>query len=241
MKETVLISPQIRIPYLVRRSKRRKKTISIKIEENENVVVLCPWKTPKEEIEQLLRERGNWIIKTLAAHKRAKQRLPSIKNGKMMFLGKQYILKCSEGNGKRNKVRTEGATIIFESKKPVDAEKREEKTRKILINWLRKKAEDIINERVRKFQEIMYVQPREVKIRSYKARWGCHSGNGVLTFNLFLVMAPLEIVDYVVVHELAHLLENNHSIRFWSQVERILPDYAQRRKWLKENGMILRI
>ena len=172
---------------------------------------------------------------------KAKQRQSSIETGKIMFLGEQYVLKTPEAGRRQSNVRIDGTTIIVEIKETFGPEERSEKIRKTLVKWLRKRAKEIIGERVRKFQEIMNVQPKEIKIRNYKARWGSHNGKGVITFNLFLVMAPLEIVDYVVVHELAHLIENNHSKKFWCQVEKILPDYRQRRIWLRENGIILRI
>ncbi len=241
LEETTFILAELGIPYSVKRSKRRKRTLSIKIDENENVIILCPWRTSKNEIEQLLREKKNWITRTLIMRQKAKQRQSSIETGKIMFLGEQYVLKTPEAGRRQSNVRIDGTTIIVEIKETFGPEERSEKIRKTLVKWLRKRAKEIIGERVRKFQEIMNVQPKEIKIRNYKARWGSHNGKGVITFNLFLVMAPLEIVDYVVVHELAHLIENNHSKKFWCQVEKILPDYRQRRIWLRENGIILRI
>ncbi len=240
-EKVITFSSHKEVPYLVKRSKRRKKTISIKIDADGSVVVLCPWKTPTREIEQLLEEKKNWIFRSLAKHQKAKRFSSSVQNGKLVLLGEEYLLKYSWTSRKVNRVKIRGNAIIIESNVVSDADKKEEKIRRILIEWLRKRLEEVIIERVQKFQQIMHVQPKEIKIRKYKARWGSHNGRGILTFNLFLVMAPLRIIDYVVVHELAHLLENNHSKKFWQQVERVLPDYKQRRKWLKENGVSLRI
>lgn len=75
-----------------------------------------------------------------------------------------------------------------------------------------------------------------ITIRNQKSRWGSCSSEGNLNFNCLLMLAPPEIIDYVVVHELCHRLEMNHSPCFWAEVERILPDYKKRRKWLKDNG-----
>ena len=82
----------------------------------------------------------------------------------------------------------------------------------------------------------MNLQYGRITIRNQKTRWGSCSGKGNLNFNCLLMLAPDEIVDYVVVHELCHLIEMNHSKAFWAQVENVLPDYRERRKWLKDHG-----
>lgn len=101
---------------------------------------------------------------------------------------------------------------------------------------LREKARDRITERAAYFGEIMGVDYGRIAIRSAKTRWGSCSGKGNLNFHWKLILMPPEILDYVVVHELAHRLEMNHSPRFWVQVEKVLPDYRRRRLWLKEHG-----
>jgi predicted metal-dependent hydrolase len=80
---------------------------------------------------------------------------------------------------------------------------------------------------------------RSVRITDAKERWGSCNAAGSLNFAWRLVMAPPPVIDYVIVHELAHLVEMNHSQRFWGLVGRILPDYAVRRKWLRENEHLL--
>jgi predicted metal-dependent hydrolase len=78
-----------------------------------------------------------------------------------------------------------------------------------------------------------------VRISSARTRWGSCSSRGSLSFTWRLVMAPVEVVDYVIVHELAHLRVHNHSPEFWKEVARLMPDYAQRKQWLKDNGRLL--
>lgn len=98
------------------------------------------------------------------------------------------------------------------------------------------KARKIFPARVKYFAEIMDVTYGRITIREQKTRWGSCSGKGNLNFNWKLVRMPEEILDYVVVHELAHRKEMNHSKAFWEIVESVLPDYRKRRKWLRENG-----
>lgn len=97
-------------------------------------------------------------------------------------------------------------------------------------------AKVIIPDRVAYFAGIMNVTYNRITIREQKTRWGSCSSTGGLNFNWKLVLMPEEILDYVVVHELAHRKEMNHSEAFWSEVEKILPDYKVRRRWLKEQG-----
>lgn len=100
----------------------------------------------------------------------------------------------------------------------------------------RELARMVISQRVSYFAAKMDVTYGRISIRAQKTRWGSCSGQGNLNFNWKLILMPPEILDYVVVHELAHRKQMNHSKLFWAEVERILPDYERRRRWLKENG-----
>ena len=103
----------------------------------------------------------------------------------------------------------------------------------------RKEARRRITERAAYFAEKMGVDYGRIAIKAAKTRWGSCSARGNLNFHWKLILMPPAILDYVVVHELAHRIEMNHSPRFWAQVERILPDYRERRRWLKENGGLI--
>lgn len=93
--------------------------------------------------------------------------------------------------------------------------------------------------RVKRYAPLIGVTANKVTIRNQKSRWGSCSSNGNLNFNCLLMLCPEDVRDYIVVHELCHRKEMNHSPRFWAQVEQILPDYKERQKWLKENGNML--
>lgn len=94
----------------------------------------------------------------------------------------------------------------------------------------------VIPEKVKYYARIMNVSYGRITIRNQKTRWGSCSAKGNLNFNCLLMLAPDEVVDYVVVHELCHLIEMNHSKAFWAQVEQVMPDYKKHRKWLKDHG-----
>ena len=97
-------------------------------------------------------------------------------------------------------------------------------------------AKEMIPSKVAYYARVMQVTYGRVSIRKQKSRWGSCSREGNLSFNCLLMMAPPEVLDYVVVHELSHRLEMNHSQRFWREVEKVLPDYQKARMWLKDNG-----
>lgn len=104
------------------------------------------------------------------------------------------------------------------------------------VQQLANQALQVIPKKVRFYAERMKVSYGRITIRNQKTRWGSCSGKGNLNFNCLLMLAPDEVIDYVVVHELCHLIEMNHSKAFWNQVERIMPDYQVHRKWLKDHG-----
>ncbi len=104
------------------------------------------------------------------------------------------------------------------------------------IHELADQAVEILPDRVQYYAEQIGVDYGRITIRNQKTRWGSCSGKGNLNFNCLLMLAPAEIQDYVVVHELCHRREMNHSPKFWAEVAKVMPDYQERRKWLKENG-----
>ena len=104
------------------------------------------------------------------------------------------------------------------------------------LSGLKKRAKIAFRERVGYYAPLVGVSYGQITIRSQKTRWGSCSSKGNLNFNCLLLLAPPEVLDYVVVHELCHRKEMNHSPRFWAEVARVMPDYKVRRKWLKDNG-----
>lgn len=118
-------------------------------------------------------------------------------------------------------------------------QKEKEDVQKLTMKEVRQLADlalEKIPERVRYYAEIMKVSYGRITIRNQKTRWGSCSGKGNLNFNCLLMLAPEKVIDYVVVHELCHLIEMNHSKAFWEQVERVMPDYKVQKQWLKDHG-----
>jgi len=107
------------------------------------------------------------------------------------------------------------------------------------IKSLAFQAKQVIPDRTAYFAQQIGVSYGRITVRSQRTRWGSCSASGNLNFNCLLMLAPTEVLDYVIVHELCHRKEMNHSLQFWTEVEKILPDYRSRRQWLRDHGAAL--
>jgi predicted metal-dependent hydrolase len=202
----------------------RRQSIGLQVTAEGRVVVTVPRGTSKENLAQALKKHRGWIERKVADRKAAWARL---KNGEAYLLGEAFrltVLKGASGaissNGKELRVPVpEGAELWSR-----------------LVAWYAERALALLRKRVQHFGDVMGLEPGPVELKGWKRRWGeCHP-DGTLRFNWRLVLLPAEIIDYVVVHELAHLKVSGHNPRFWAQVARILPDYARRRRWLNREG-----
>ena len=120
------------------------------------------------------------------------------------------------------------------------AEKFLPRAKELLQRWYIRQARELITPRVQFYAQAIGQKYSQIKITSAKTRWGSCSGRKTLSFSWRLMMTPLEMVDYVVAHEVAHLQELNHSSRFWDKVKLLMPDYKQRMQWFRNNQHLLR-
>jgi predicted metal-dependent hydrolase len=111
--------------------------------------------------------------------------------------------------------------------------------RQRLRDWYLHRAIDKLEQKSIKYSEQMGVQPTQIKVKEYKSRWGSCNTRGEISYNWKIIMTPHRIVDYVVIHELCHLIHHNHSPEYWHQVRSIVPDYQEKRDWLKTNAGLL--
>lgn len=157
----------------------------------------------------------------------------TLENGDILFyLGEKRVLNVMREPRTRARVKCVMDRILMWV--PYEADfgyKRE-----CLEKWYRKEALFVISEKAEEFAKLLSVHFKDIRIKDQKSRWGSCSSKGNLNFNWRIIMAPEPVCDYVVIHELCHLVFMDHSVNFWNLVESICPDYRQYKKWLKENG-----
>ncbi|MBQ8199384.1 MAG: M48 family metallopeptidase [Lachnospiraceae bacterium] len=158
----------------------------------------------------------------------------SVRTAETMVREKQdWIFEKIELQKQRKRIRSQQAALSESKYTP--------EQRAGLEKRYRQAAKEYIPKRADYYAQLLGVTYERIRIADQKTRWGSCSSKGTLSFNWKLMLAPPKVLDYVVVHELCHLIEMNHSPRFWKQVENVIPDYKEYRKWLKENGITLQL
>jgi predicted metal-dependent hydrolase len=213
------------------KSKRRRKTISLHIKEGGNIVIRAPHKASKREIEEFIREREAWVVEKLTEEEERRKELQKafVPGEKFLYLGESYPLEIDESDRKELPLKLSFGKFVLNRD-------RIEEARNLFIEWYKREAKEKIEARVRYYSDRFHLLPKGTKITGAKSRWGSCSRDDRLSFSWRIIMAPLRIIDYILVHELVHIKEKNHSRNFWAALEGILPDYRERRVWLKKNG-----
>ena len=221
---------QLEFPIEVIRTNRRKSA-SVQVVDCQ-VQVIIPQALSDQRIEQIVREKTPWIRDKLRRQALLKPKKPKeyVSGEAFAYLGKNYRLKLVQGSSETVKLTL--------GKLAVGADK---DIKRELMSWYMQHSEKRLNEKVVRFAQVVGVEPKTVKVKDYKSRWGSCSSLGDISFHWAIIMAPHYIVDYVVVHELCHMIHHNHSPAFWQQVEKVLPNYRECRDWLKVNGQELKV
>ena len=219
-------------PLEVVRSDRRKRSVSFEVRD-ERVTVRVPKRLSDKQLREFIVKRTPWIIAKL---KEARERLPikpkEYVNGEAFpYLGHDYRLKIDTGDEKSVELRDGYLRISLLRTDP----KPRETAQRLLESWYKDQVSVYLKEKVALFAKVIGVNPKSIIVKSYKSRWGSCSPKGDLSFNWRLVFMPPPIIDYVVVHELCHMLELNHSKQFWQHVEHHIPDHRARRTALKQH------
>jgi len=216
---------------IVRTSRLRSVTIQV---QGAGILVRTPKTLSEHRIRELIARHTPWIRRKL----KEVQMAPAIEARQYVdgesfpYLGRNYRLKVVPGDLRSLKLKG-GHLVATVSPAAPD---RETQPRSLLIDWYREHAQQRLAEKTGRYAGMIGVRPRSMRLKSCKSRWGSCSAKGDISYNWCIILAPHRIVDYVVVHELCHLLEPNHSPRYWKHVERHVPDYRERREWLKMNG-----
>ena len=212
----------------------RRKTIALIIQRDGALVIPAPLRTPEKTIRELVEQKKGWITKKQTEmRKNRPATVRQFAEGETFFLmGKSYPLKI---------VKRQRASLTFEQGTFLLAEKFRSLAREAFTRWYKQTAAILFSARIEILAKKHNLQPAKIRITSARTRWGSCSSTGTISLTWRLVMAPPEIIDYVIVHELAHLKVKNHSKSFWAAVALLLPDYKTHIAWLKKQGHTLDI
>jgi len=212
----------------------RRKTATIKVEAGK-VSVVAPAELSTSRIEEVVAKKSRWIKEKLLLHSQVMAVKPKeyVSGESFSYLGRNYRLKVIQGSPVSVKLIQGYLTVVTpEPLNPV-------KTQKLIEGWYREHAEKKLRDKSNRFAKQMGVQFASVGIKGFRSRWGSCSNDGHIQYNWRIIMAPNRIVDYVVVHELCHLIHHNHSPEFWKAVEKVVPDYGEAKGWLKSYGSLM--
>lgn len=226
------------INFEISRSRQRKRTVSVIVDPDHGVSLKAPKHLDIETLNSIALNKGAWIIQKLKSHDESRYDINErefITGESIQYLGRNYILKITQSPLLKN-----GGFCSLKGKFlecHVYNKTNKEASLKIIKKWYCERAEEKLTDRVKIYAKKMSLEPKQVLIREQKKRWASCDAKGNLRFNWQIIMAPLKLVDYVVVHELSHLKVHNHSPAFWKVVGSTLPDYTQRKDQLRKLGM----
>jgi predicted metal-dependent hydrolase len=219
---------KIHVDSLIR---TRRRTVALVITRDARLIVRAPLHTPVAYIDGLIIQKSAWIRRTMDEMKnRPVPPQRTFVNGEeFLFLGNPYHLEIIEENGQDIELMDR----LYISRKILPD------IRKRLKQWYQMQANNHVIERCAWYSMLTGYTPESIHITDARRRWGSCSSKGTLNFSWRIIMAPREVVDYIIVHELVHLDQPDHSRDFWQKVEKIMPDYTIRKEWLRENAHLL--
>ena len=217
----------------VLRSKRKTSVLYIVGDE---LQIRVPNRVRDRRIVEILEIKERWIRNKVIQlqNQRITNKREFISGESFSLFGRNLYLKVLEGGKVGTQLIDDYLITTVRTSEIGDLRKSRIKT--YLERWYIQEAYQKLEEKVMRYSKIIRVSPREIKVRNYKTRWGSCDNKGRLTFNFHLIKAPHEIVDYVVIHELCHMIQPNHSKFFWNEVARFDPSFKNHKKWLKLNG-----
>lgn len=216
---------------------KKRKTVSIQVNPHGIKVRSSYWLT-KYEIKQFLLKNELWIKKKVNEQKsKVKTKLDLIDNQEMLLGGKRFILKVTSDIIPKPKIEN---NHLYLSNHP-DIVKSFGTPRKQIQIIVKEYAYNLLLEKTKSFSLIMSVNPISIKIKDYRSRWGSCSFKGDISYNWKIIFAPIEVIEYLIIHELSHLIFFNHSKEFWLKIEEFQPNFKNYRKWLKNNSYKLDI
>lgn len=213
------------VPYTLKRS-RRRRSIGFVVDEA-GLAVLCPWSTPVVHVEHAMQNAARWILRKLDqwAARPARRVLTWQDGDEIEYLGRALVLRVLPDPWMTIAELQEEGSLRVRLRDPAQSSQ----VRRIVTDWYRRHALRHFDERVRHFAQALGVERPRLLLTGATGRWGSCNAQRQVRLNWRLMQAPAHVVDYVVAHEVAHLVHMNHSSRFWRTVETIFPAYETSR------------
>jgi predicted metal-dependent hydrolase len=227
------------ITYTVER-KPRRKTASISVSPKNEVRVIVPEHLSDEQIQSIIDSKADWIRSKIKFNSEVKyQHKPKeyISGEAFTYLGRNYRLKVVVGEPAP--VRLENGRLYVQVPSTVHPQDQIEYIINELTCWYKSRGLKKLKERVSMYAKRLDLQPLKVLTKDLRSQWGSCTTRGEIAFNWKIVIAPITIIDYVVAHELCHLIHQDHSKEYWKLLGSILTDYKERKEWLRVNGSLL--
>ena len=207
----------------------------------ENIEVVAPIRVSTSKIHAFVKAQKDWVLD--ATDKIEKRQKPKKLGSEhyvdgvfVPFLGQKIRLIVEPSSLRRVKIELLEQGLKAHLPKQCVADENSELIRHALIDWMKQQALAAVESCVELHAHKYNLNPRKIRIKTQKSRWGSCGIHNDINLNWLLILAPSDVLEYVVVHELCHIKERNHSVRFWQLVEAHLPEYQKSRKWLKQNG-----
>lgn len=215
---------------------RKRKTLSIEIEAPNTITVIAPEHENQDRILETVKSKAKWITQKLfdIREMEYRKRQKEFVNGEsFLYMGRNYSLQLKIDDSMKKPI-----TRLFHGKFIITTStKNQEVIKASLEEWYKQKALEKITERIEYYQSYFNQKPKSIKIKDQQKRWGSCNKNNELFFNWRCIMASAYVLDYIIVHEMCHMVHLNHSTDFWHLVGRVLPDYEKRKEWLKNYGI----
>lgn len=224
------------IPYAERRNAHyRRITLSIL---DDHVRISAPKNTSAKQLKNLLIAKQEWILtQWLAARETFQALQKQYQDGEQFsYRGQTLALSIRRRVGQSARVNIEGQELaVYKADGSTDSQDRFEIQNSLKV-WYKVQARQVLKHKLDEQAKRMQVSYQEFRLKDQKTRWGSCSYRGNINLNWRIIMAPEEVINYLVTHELAHLTHPNHSLKFWQRVEEFMPDYVCWRNWLKDHG-----
>ena len=218
---------------------KNRKTMSIEVEPSGEVNVISPLGVTENIILDKVKSKANWIVQrqyeveSINVHKINRE---AVNGESYLYLGRNYSLQIKDIDTKDIDVK------LFRGKFIISTYTRnQDKIKLALEQWYREKTLLRVEERIKYFKQYFNIEPKEIRVKEQKKRWASCTLSNELLFNWRCSMAPANILDYIVLHEMVHMIYKDHSQEFWNKVAAIMPDYEVRKHWLRDNGIKLDI